>query len=157
MEKKININSIQDKYIIVIDGQEHKVVYDVDDSRVFSVHVTGCGRGARNAVLTKNTFKSLKIAQKGCEWMRTCFSGTFKAIKVSELKAFSEKGYNWLVEDIESYNWDIDWYREREKEEKSIAKQEQKLLELRAKDVLSNKHLLEIAETEDEIIITFLK
>ena len=50
MEEKIMIESILDKYIIVVDGDEQKVVYDIDDSSIFSVSITGCGRGARNAV-----------------------------------------------------------------------------------------------------------
>ena len=58
MKTKIKLKSILDKYIIVVDGDEKKVVYDVDDSSIFSVSITGCGRGARNAVLSKKTFKA---------------------------------------------------------------------------------------------------
>ncbi len=73
METKIKLKSILDKYIIVVDGDEKKVVYDVDDSSIFSVSITGCGRGARNAVLSKKTFKTLKDAEKGIKYLDTCY------------------------------------------------------------------------------------
>ena len=53
----MKIDNLLDKYLIVVDGNENKIVYDVDDSRIFSVHITGCGRGARNAVLSKKLLK----------------------------------------------------------------------------------------------------
>jgi hypothetical protein len=54
----MKITDINNKYIIVVKGDEKKVVYDVDDSSIFSVHITGTKRGARNAVISNKTFKT---------------------------------------------------------------------------------------------------
>ena len=40
----------------------------------------------------------------------------FKAIKVSELKSLSEKGWDILIKDIEGFNWDADFEKEMEDE-----------------------------------------
>ena len=53
----MKITDINNKYIIVVKD-EKKVVYDVDDSSIFSVHITGTKRGARNAVISNKTFKT---------------------------------------------------------------------------------------------------
>ena len=119
MKTKIKLESILDKYIIVVEGDEKKVVYDVDDSSIFSVSITGCGRGARNAVLSKKTFKTLKEAEKGIKYLDTClWNFKFKAIKVSELKRLSKKGWDILINDIEDFNWGVDIEREMEAEKK---------------------------------------
>lgn len=102
----MKIDNLLDKYLIVVDGDEKKIVYDVDDSRIFSVHITGCGRGARNAVLSTKTFKNLNQAEKGIEYLDTCYwNYKFKAIKVSELENISKEGFDYLLEDIEDYNF----------------------------------------------------
>lgn len=117
----MKIDNLLDKYLIVVDNDEKKIVYDVDDSRIFSVHITGCGRGARNAVLSTKTFKTLKQAEKGIKYLNTCYwNCKFKAIKVSELEKLSKKGWDFLLEDIEDYNFtrklDKDFERESRKE-----------------------------------------
>ena len=154
MKTKIKLKSILDKYIIVVDGDEKKVVYDVDDSSIFSVSITGCGRGARNAVLSKKTFKTLKDAEKGIKYLDTCYwNFKFKAIKVSELKELSEKGWDILIKDIESFNWDADFEREmkvkREKEEK------EKYLELKNKAIklIESEYIYSIEEDDNNVII----
>ncbi len=160
MKSKINLKSILDKYIIVVDGSEEKVVYDVDDSRIFSVHVTGCGRGARNAVLTNNTFKSLKQANKGIDYLNACrLNCFFKAVKVSELKGISEKGYNWLIEDIEDNNRDFEFYKEIENKSKEEARENQAILKQNAIELLHESYVFSIEENEEEniIIITINK
>jgi len=102
----MKIDKLLDKYIIVVDKEEHKIVYDVDDSRIFSVHITGCGRGARNAVLSTKTFKRLRDAEKGIKYLESChWNCKFKAIKVSELENISKKGWDFLLEDIDDYNF----------------------------------------------------
>lgn len=155
MKSKIKLESILGKYIIVVDGDEKKVVYDVDDSSIFSVSITGRGRGARNAVLTKKTFKSLKDAEKGIKYLDTCFwNYKFKAIKVSELKELSEKGWNILIEDIESFNWDVDF--ENDCEKKREKEEREKYLELKNKAIklVEYGYIYSIEEYEnDEIII----
>lgn len=117
----MKIDKLLDKYIIVVEGQEHKIVYDVDDSRIFSVHITGCGRGARNAVLSTKTFKTLNQAEKGIKYLDTCYwNCKFKAIKVFELENLSKKGWDYLLEDIEDYNFsrrlDKDFEKQSRKE-----------------------------------------
>lgn len=154
MKTKIKLESILDKYIIVVDGDEKKVVYDVDDSSIFSVSITGCGRGARNAVLSKKTFKTLKEAEKGIKYLDTCYwNFKFKAIKVSELKSLSEKGWDILIKDIEGFNWDVDIKREIEAE---IRKEEsEKYLELKNKAIklVESGYIYSIEEDEDNEII----
>ena len=154
MKTKIKLESILDKYIIVVDGDEKKVVYDVDDSSIFSVSITGCGRGARNAVLSKKTFKTLKEAEKGIKYLDTCcWNLKFKAIKVSELKSLSEKGWDILIKDIEDFNWNSDFDRkmeaEREKEER------EKYLELKktAIKLVESGYIYSIEEDDNNEII----
>lgn len=154
MKTKIKLESILDKYIIVVEGDEKKVVYDVDDSSIFSVSITGCGRGARNAVLNKKTFKTLKEAEKGIKYLDTCcWNLKFKAVKVSELKSLSERGWNILIEDIKDFNLDVDfekeWEAKREKEEKG------KYLELKNKAIklVESGYIYSIEEDEDNEII----
>ena len=154
MKTKIKLESILDKYIIVVDGDEKKVVYDVDDSSIFSVSITGCGRGSRNAVLSKKTFKTLKEAEKGIKYLDTCYwNFKFKAIKVSELKSLSEKGWDILIKDIEGFNWADDFKKEmkakREKEEKG------KYLELKNKAIklVELGYIYSIEEDENNEII----
>ena len=113
----MKIDNLLDKYLIVVDGNENKIVYDVDDSRIFSVHITGCGRGARNAVLSTKTFKTLNQAEKGIKYLDTCYwNCKFKAIKVSELESLSKKGWDYLLEDIEYYNFSRKFDKDFEKE-----------------------------------------
>jgi hypothetical protein len=132
MKTKIKLESILDKYIIVVDGDEKKVVYDVDDSSIFSVSITGCGRGARNAVLSRKTFKTLKEAEKGIKYLDTCYwNFKFKAIKVSELKSLSEKGWDILIKDIEGFNWSADF--EKEMEAKRAKEEKKRYSELKGK------------------------
>lgn len=154
MKTKIKLESILDKYIIVVEGDEKKVVYDVDDSSIFSVSITGCGRGARNAVLNKKTFKTLKEAEKGIKYLDTCcWNLKFKVVKVSELKSLSERGWNILIEDIKDFNLDVDfekeWEAKREKEEKG------KYLELKNKAIklVESGYIYSIEEDEDNEII----
>jgi hypothetical protein len=151
MKTKMSIDKVLDKYVIVVDGDEEKVVYDVDDSRIFSVHITGCGRGARNAVLSRKTFKTVEEADKDIKYLNTChWTYKFKAIKVSDLKGISEKGWNILVDDIEDYNWDVDFEKEmkakRDKEEKA------KYLELKKKatDLIGCGLIYSIDENEED-------
>ena len=154
MKTKIKLESILDKYIIVVDGDEKKVVYDVDDSSIFSVSITGCGRGARNAVLSKKTFKTLKEAEKGIKYLDTCYwNFKFKAIKVSELKSLSEKGWDILIKDIEGFNWDVDIKREIEAEIRK--EEEKKYLELKNKaiELVESGYIYSIEEDEDNEII----
>jgi len=154
MKTKIKLESILDKYIIVVHGDEKKVVYDVDDSSIFSVSITGCGRGARNAVLNKKTFKTLKEAEKGIKYLDTCYWNLkFKAIKVSELKSLSKKGWDILIKDIEGFNWYADFKRgleaKREKEEK------EKYLELKNKAIklVESEYIYSIEEDENNEVI----
>ena len=150
MKTKIKLESILDKYIIVVDGDEKKVVYDVDDSSIFSVSITGCGRGARNAVLSKNTFKTLQEAEKGIKYLDTCYWRLkFKAIKVSELKDLSEKGWDILIKDIEGFNWDADF--EREMEVKIEKEEKEKYLELKNKAIklVESGYIYSIEEEDD--------
>jgi hypothetical protein len=158
METKIKIEEILDKYIIVVDGDEKKVVYDVDDSCIFSVAITGCGRGARNAVLSKSTFKTLDEAEKGIKYLDTChWNFKFKTIKVSELKNVSEKGWDILIKDIEHFNWDCDF--EYALEIKRKKEEEERKLELKkqAIEIVNSLFIDSIYESEGEIIITLLK
>jgi hypothetical protein len=108
---KLELENIKEKFIIVVDGDEKKVVYDLDDSRIFSVHITGCGRGARNAVLSKSTFyNTKKEARTGINYLNTCnWNAKFKSIKVKDLGKHSEIGYKYLLEDIKWFNCDIDF------------------------------------------------
>ena len=154
MKTKIKLESILDKYIIVVDGDEKKVVYDVDDSSIFSVNITGCGRGARNAVLSKNTFKTLKDAKKGIKYLDTChWNLKFKAIKVSELKSLSGKGWDILIKDIEGFNLDADFEKEMEVER---AKEENKRyfeLKNKAKKLVESGYIYSIEDDENNEVI----
>jgi len=144
-KRKINLEDILDKYIIVVKGDEKKVVYDVDDSRI---SITGCGRGARNTVLSENTFKTLKEAEEGIKELSNCLWGyIFKAIKVSELKDISVEGWDILIEDLKDYNWTID-FEKREKEE------EQSKLKNRALEIINSEYVYSIdLGEENEIVI----
>lgn len=153
MEEKITIESILDKYIIVVDGDEQKVVYDIDDSSIFSVSITGCGRGARNAVLSKKTFKTLKDAEKGIKYLNTCWLFKFKAIKVSELKGLSERGWNILIEDIKDFNLGVDFENEMEAEEKEEEMEKQLKLKREAIKLVESKIIYSIETCEDDEII----
>lgn len=154
----IKLESILDKYIIVVDGDESRIVYYVDDSRIFSIHITGSGRGARNAALSKNTFKTLKKAEKGIQYLDTChFLYKFRAIKVSELKLLSEKGYNFLMEDIEDYNRDIFFEIEEGKKSKKEDNKKYKKLKNTAIDLVKNGSICSIEYNEDNDTIIILK
>lgn len=153
MEEKITIESILDKYIIVVDGDEQKVVYDIDDSRIFSVHITGCGRGARNSVLSRKTFKTLKEAEKGIKYLNTCWLFKFKAIKVSELKGLSERGWNILIEDIEDFNLDVDFENEIEAEKEEEERERQLKLKREAMKLVESEIIYSIETCEDNEII----
>jgi uncharacterized membrane protein len=151
---KIELESILDKYIIVVDGDEKKVVYDVDDSSIFSVSITGSGRGARNAVLSKKTFKTFKEAEKGIKYLDTChWHFKFKAIKVSELKDLSEKGWDILIKDIEGFNWHADF--EKKMEAKRQEEERRKYLELKntAIKLVKSEYIYSIEEDENNEII----
>src|SRR5574344_515018 len=155
MSKKLNLDDILDKYIIVVDGDEKKVVYDVDDSRIFSVSITGCGRGARNAVLSEDTFKTLEDAEKGIKYLDTCYwNFKFKAIKVSKLKNLSIKGWNILVEDINHFNMNIDFQNEincKREEENSRKRLE---LKMKAISLIETMEISSISTEDGETVIT---
>lgn len=154
METKIKLKSILDKYIIVVDGDEKKVVYDVDDSSIFSVSITGCGRGARNAVLSKKTFKTLKEAEKGIKYLDNChFNLKFKAIKVSELKSLSEKGWDILIKDIEGFNWDADFERKLEVDREIEEREKYLGLKNKAIKLVESGYIYSIEEDENNEII----
>jgi hypothetical protein len=154
MKTKIKLESILDKYIIVVDGDEKKVVYDVDDSSIFSVSITGCGRGARNAVLSKKTFKTLKEAEKGIKYLDTCYwNFKFKAIKVSELKSLSEKGWDILIKDIEGFNWSADFEKEMESERAKEEKKRYSELKGKAINLVESEYIYSIEEDENNGII----
>ena len=154
MKAKIKLESILDKYIIVVDGDEKKVVYDVDDSSIFSVSITGCGRGARNAVLSRKTFKTLKEAEKGIKYLDTCYwNFKFKAIKVSELKGLSDKGWDILIKDIERFNWHADFEKEIEAERKKEEKKKYLELKNNAIKLVESGYIYSIEEDENNEII----
>ena len=154
MKTKIKLESILDKYIIVVDGDEKKVVYNVDDSSIFSVSITGCGRGARNAVLSKKTFKTLKEAKKGIKYLDTChWNFKYKAIKVSELKGLSEKGWDILIEDIDDFNWDVDFERKMEAERKKEEKKKYLELKNKAIKLIESEYIYSIEEDDNNVII----
>ncbi len=159
MKSKLKLENLLEKYIIVVDKKEERVVYDIDDSRIFSVKITGCGRGARNAVLTKNTFfTSLKKAEKGLTYLNSCGWGCpFKIIKVSDLKELSEKGYNYLLEDIDDYNLDIDFMREIEKESKKEIDTQYKNLLDRAYNLVNCNIVMDVVEEEKCYVIYLAK
>jgi len=151
---KIKLESILDKYIIVVDGDEKKVVYDIDDSSIFSVSITGCGRGARNAVLSKKTFMSLKKAKKGIKYLNDCWNFKFKAIKVSELKKLSDRGWNILIDDIKDFNWSADFEKEMEVKRKKEEEEKYSELKNKAAKLIEYGYIIAIEEDEnDEIII----
>ena len=157
MKTKIKLKNILDKYIIVVDGDEKKIVYDVDDERIFSVHITGCGRGARNASLNNKTFKTSRNAEKGIKYLDTCYwSFKFKAMKVSELEVLNKAGYEYLISDIDSYNSDVDFYKEMEKERKKESKAEYLKLRNAAIDLVNSNVILSIEELEDEDAISIV-
>lgn len=148
----MKIDKLLDKYIIVVDGEEHKIVYDVDDSRIFSVHITGCGRGARNAVLSTKTFKSLNNAEKGIKYLNTCFwNCKFKAIKVSELEQVSKKGWNYLLEDIENYNFSRKLDKDFEKQSRKESLLKYKELEKEAINLIKDGNVDRIYSFEEGI------
>ena len=155
MKTKIKLESILDKYIIVVDGDEKKVVYDVDDSSIFSVSITGCGRGARNAVLTKKTFfNTIGHANKGIKYLDTCYwNFKFKAIKVSELKCLSEKGWDILIKDIEDFNWSADFKKEMESKRKKEEKEKYLELKNKAIKLVESGYIYSIEEDENNEII----
>lgn len=152
MRNKLKLEKLLNKYIIVVDKDEKKVVYDIDDSRIFSVHITGCGRGARNTVLTNRTFKSLKDTERGIKYLDTCYwTCKFKAVLFSEYKSISETGYNYLIYDINDYNRDIDLEKEIKKERDKKEKAEYLELKNKAINLLNSYHILSI-DNNDEII-----
>lgn len=156
--KKLNVKDLLEKYIIVVDGDEKKVVYDANDSRIFSVHITGCGRGARNAALNSNTFKSMSKAFRDIEYLSFChFSYKFKILKFSELQNFSTIGFDYLLKDIASYNESIDFKiknkQERQKQEKENYL---KLLNL-TKKAIEQENIDSIKEDSEIITVTFFK
>jgi hypothetical protein len=158
MKAKINIDKIQDRHIIVVHGDEKKVVYDCDDSRIFSVHITGCGRGARNAVLSRKTFMNLKQADKGIKYLDDCFwTCKFRIIKVSELEKISMVGYQYLIEDIKGYNSDIDWSRKMEIESKKEAQREYSEMSAKARNLINDNLIISIKEEDDVTIIKLSK
>ena len=153
MEEKITIESILDKYIIVVDGDEQKVVYDIDDTSIFSISITGIKRGAKFAVLSRGTFKTRKEAEKGIKYLNTCWLFKFKAIKVSELKGLSERGWNILIEDIEDFNLGVDFENEMEAEEKEAEMEKQLKLKREAIKLVESKIIYSIETCEDDEII----
>ena len=153
----IKLESILDKYIIVVDGDESKIVYSVDDSRIFSIHITGSARGARNAVLSKTTFKSLSAAKRGIKHLDTChYSYKFKAIKVSDLALLSEKGWYFLMEDIDSYNKDVVFEKEIENNSKKEEKERYKKLKKEAITLVKNGCVYSIEHDEVNNVIIHL-
>jgi len=159
METKIKLSEIENKFLIVVKGEEHKVVYDVDDSRIFSVHVTGCGRGSRNAVLSRKTFFSnTKKTGKAIEYLESSFRGVeFCSVLFAELKNISKTGYENLIEDIEDYNRDIDFDREYQKEENAAFQAEYEKTKEKAIKLINEKFIFEIEETDDSGGYTTIK
>lgn len=148
----MKLEKILEKYIIVVEGNEKKIVYDIDDSRIFSVHITGCGRGARNAVLSTKTFKTLNQAEKGIKYLDTCYwNCKFKAIKVSELKSLSEKGWDYLLEDIEYYNFTRKMDKDFEKESRKESLLKYNELEKEAIELIKNGRIDRITQSEEGV------
>jgi len=117
----------------------------------FPVSITGCGRGARNAVLSKSTFKTLKEAEKGIKYLDTCYwVYDFKIIKVSELKDISKRGWEILIEDIEEFNRDVDFEKEMEAERSKEAKKNYLELKNKAIDLVNVGYIENIDEDIDE-------
>jgi len=102
--KKIRLSTIENKYVIVADG--NKIVYDLDDERIFSIHSTGCGRGARFAIFNERAvFHTLVDTNKGIKYLKSCyFVCEFKPVKISDLIKRNVKAYNHLINDIKEYN-----------------------------------------------------
>lgn len=156
MKTKIKLESILDQYIIVVDGDEKKVVYDID------YNTNECGSGARNALLSKKTFKTLKEAENGIKHLNHK-EFEFKVIKVFELKDLSEKGWNDLIKNIEDFNLSVDF--EKEMEIKSKKEENERFLELKTKELelkgISKdnivfeikKHKTRLSEISDQILL----
>ena len=156
MKTKLELSKLLNRYLIVVVGEEHKVVYSVDDSRIFSVHITGCGRGARNAVLSKDTFfTSLKKAIKSCDYMNSLnLNYKFMVIQFGELEIISKKGSNYLIEDIASFNFEVGAKNRYEKDKIKKEKQEYKKLLNEAILLLKSNYILSVDYDSDEIVIT---
>jgi hypothetical protein len=123
MKKTIDLDDLQNHWLIVVDGEEHKVVYEVDDERIFSSKITGLGRGCRSALISHKTFKDSKVkADKGIKYLDTChFSCKFKIIQVKDLDS---KGLKFLKEDIDSFNRDASYHNDLEIESKLSEKRQ---------------------------------
>lgn len=156
MKKKIKLQDIMDKYLIVVLGDAKKIVYDVDDSRIFSVHITGCGRGARNASLNLNTFKTLEQAKKGIRYLDTChWNHTFTCLKVSELRDNFKIGWAFLIQDIKDFNDHIDFVEKMERDERVKRTKEAIERHREATQILECSLVESISENEyGQIIIT---
>lgn len=156
MKTKLELSKLLNKYILVVVGEEHKVVYSVDDSRIFSVKITGCGRGARNAALSKNTFfTSLNKAIKACVYMNSLtLNCNFRVIEVEELKSVSKKGYDYLIEDIASFNFEVEANNSYERDKIKKEKQEYINLKNEAMLLLKSNYILSIDYESDNIRIT---
>jgi hypothetical protein len=155
--KKLKFKEIEKKYIIVVDGDEEKVVYNVDDSSIFSVHVTGVGRGARNASLSNNTFKSLSEVDEDIKYLENSWTLKFKAIRLDDYEKVSPKGYKNLIMDIEEYALEYSFekqYQKKLKMERFIELGEDKK---RAIELINAAISISVHENEDEAIIDLQK
>ena len=154
--KKINLEDINDKFIIVVDGEEKKIVYEVDDERIFGTHVTGCGRGARNAVLSRKTFKTLDESLKAIKYLDSCFwNCNFKFLTVEKFRNDYSDAYTYLLKDIESFNWSVDFTNKFEKEEQKKREQEYTELKNQAINLVTENFVkrIETNENGDLVII----
>lgn len=151
--QKIRLELVLDKYLIVVNNDERKIVYDIDDSSIFSSSVIGCKRGARNAVLSHETFKTLDEAEVGLSYLNTChWSYEFKIIKVSELQKLSEHGWNILLEDINEFNLGIDFETENKYEMEASEKIRYSNLHNNAINIIESGHICSIEEDDDCVV-----
>lgn len=123
MKKLIELDELQDFWLIIVDGEEYKVVYEIDDERIFSSKVTGIGRGSRSALISHKTFKENRDkAEKGIVYLDTCyFSCKFKAVQVKEL---CDEALKFLKEDIDSFNRDVTYHNDLERKAKLAEKRQ---------------------------------
>lgn len=147
------MDNILNSYIIVVDGNEERVVYDIDDEKIFSVHVVGCSRGSKIAVLNENTFMSLAKSVKNIEYLESCFRYDFKVIKVSDLKTFSEKSYKNLLYDIENFNRNVDFHREIENKEIEDKENQYKKLHIDTIDLIENNIIESVTQIDNIVTI----
>jgi hypothetical protein len=159
MRKKIKLEDILDKYVIVVLGNEKKIVYDVDDSRIFSVHITGCGRGARNASISHSTFKTIEQAKKGIKYLDTChWTDVFTCLKVSDLRDNFKIGWAYLIQDIANFNDHIDFEEKMERDERMKHAKEAVERHREATRLLACSLVESICENEyGETVITLYK